>query len=54
MELLSRSWNLMLANMYAADLPTVLDCPKCMRENTLNYGKIKINYDVVEGFRDSR
>ena len=35
-----KSWNLMLANIYAAELPTVLDCPKCMRENTLNYGKM--------------
>ena len=34
-----KSWNLMLANVYAAGLPTVLDCPNCMRENTLNYGK---------------
>ena len=30
-----KSWNLMLANMYAAELPTVLDCPKFMRENML-------------------
>ena len=35
-----KSWNLMLANIYAAELPTVLDCPKCMRETTLNYGKM--------------
>ena len=27
------------ANMYPAKLPTVLDCSKCVRENTLNYGK---------------
>ena len=33
-----KSWNLMLANMYA--VYTVLDCPKCMRESTLNYGKM--------------
>ena len=49
-----KSWTLMLANMYAAELPTVLDCPKYMRENTLNYGKIYIYYDVLQGFRDSR
>ena len=24
-----KSCNLMLANMYVADLPTVPDCPKC-------------------------
>ena len=34
------SRNLLLANMYPAKLPTVLDCPKCTRENTLNYGKM--------------
>ena len=34
------SWNFILANMYSADMPTVLDCPKCMCENTLNYGKM--------------
>ena len=26
-----KSWNFMLANLYAADLPTVLDCLTCMR-----------------------
>ena len=40
-----------LANMYAAELPTVLDCPKYtpvyMRGNTLNYGNIYIYYEVV-------
>ena len=30
----------MLANVNAAELPTVLDCPKCLWENTLNYGKM--------------
>ena len=40
MEFVSRSWNFMLANMYAAELPSVLDWPECMRENTLNYAKI--------------
>ena len=25
-----KSWNLMLANIYVAELPTVLDCPKCL------------------------
>ena len=35
-----KSWNLILANRYAAELPTVLDCPKYMRENMLNYSKI--------------
>ena len=48
-----KSWNLMLANMYPAELPTVLDCPKYMRENMLNYGKISIYYDV-QCFRESR
>ena len=33
-----KSWNFMLANLYAAELPTVLDCLTCMREKTLNYG----------------
>ena len=28
----------MLANLYAAELPTVLDCLTCMREKTLNNG----------------
>ena len=28
-----KSWNFMLANVYAAELPTVLDCLTCMREN---------------------
>ena len=38
-----------LAIMYAAELPTVLDCPKytCMWGNTLHYGKIYIYYEVV-------
>ena len=35
-----KSWKLMLANINAAELPTVLDCPKCLWENTLNYGKM--------------
>ena len=26
-----KSWNFMLANLYAAELPTVLDCLTCMR-----------------------
>ena len=35
-----KSWNFMLANLYAAELPTVLDCLTCMREKTLNYGNM--------------
>ena len=35
-----KSWNLMLANLCAAELPTVLDCLTCMRESTLNYSKM--------------
>ena len=35
-----KPWNLMLANMYAAQLHIVLDWAKCMRENRLNYAKI--------------
>ena len=31
-----KSWNFILANLYAAELPTVLDCLTCMREKTLN------------------
>ena len=27
-----KSWNFMLANLYAAELPTVLDCMTCTRE----------------------
>ena len=41
MELVSRSWKVMkfVVGKYvcAADLPTVLDCSKCRRENTLNF-----------------
>ncbi len=33
-----KSWNFMLANLYPAELPTVLDCLICMRVKTLNYG----------------
>ena len=29
-----KSWNFMLENLYAAELPTVLDCLTCMREKT--------------------
>ena len=35
-----KSWNFMLANLYAAELPTVLDCLTCMLEKTLNYGDL--------------
>ena len=35
-----KSWNFMLANLYPAELPTVLDCLTCMREKTLNYGSM--------------
>ena len=35
-----KSWNFMLANLYAAELPAVLDCLTCMREKTLNYGNM--------------
>ena len=35
-----KSWNFMLANVYAAELPTVLDCLTCMWEKTLNYGNM--------------
>ena len=35
-----KSWNFMLANLYPAELPTVLDCLTCMREKTLNYGNM--------------
>ena len=42
----------MLANLYAAELPTVLDCLTCMREKTLNYGNMYIYWDSVEDFRD--
>ena len=35
-----KSWNFMLANLYAAELPTVLDCLTCMRGKTLNYGNM--------------
>ena len=34
------SWNFILANLYAAELPTVLDCLTFMREKTLNYSKM--------------
>ena len=34
-----KSWNFMLANLYAAELPTVLDCLTCTRG--LNYGGIR-------------
>ena len=37
MDIFSMSLNLMLANMFAADLATVPDCPKCMRDNTLTH-----------------
>ena len=47
-----KSWNFMFANLYAAELPTVLDCLTCMREKTLNYGNMKIYWDSVEDFRD--
>ena len=47
-----KSWNFMLANLYAAELPTVLDCLTCMREKTLNYGNMYIYWDSVEDFRD--
>ena len=43
MEFWSRSWKVMefdLSKYVGSMLPTVLDCPKCSRENTLNYGKI--------------
>ena len=35
-----KSWNFMLANLYAAELPTVLDCLTCPREKTLNDGNM--------------
>ena len=35
-----KSWNFMLANLYAAELPTVLDCLTYMWEKTLNYGNM--------------
>ena len=35
-----KSWNFMLANLYPAELPTVLDCLTCMQEKTLNYGNM--------------
>ena len=44
-----KSWNFMLANLYAAELPTGLDCLTCMRGKTLNYGNM---YIYVEDFRD--
>ena len=47
MDIFSMSWNLMLANMFAADLATVPDCPKCMRENTLNY----VDVNMLRRFR---
>ena len=30
-----KSWNFMLANVYTAELPTVLDCLTCMRGKKL-------------------
>ena len=35
-----KSWNFMLANLYAAELPTFLDCLTCMQGKTLNYGNM--------------
>ena len=35
-----KSWNFMLANLYPAELPTVLDCLTCMREKILNYSNM--------------
>ena len=35
-----KSWNFMLANLYAAELPTVLDCLTCMLGKTSNYGNM--------------
>ena len=36
-----KSWNFMLANLYAAELPTVLDYLSWItREKTLNYGNM--------------
>ena len=41
MEFWPRSWNFILANLYAAELPTVLDCLTC------DAGKnIKLQQDV--------
>ena len=44
MEFLSRSWKVMEFDVgkyvCSGELPTVLDCPKLMRENMLNYDKI--------------
>ena len=44
-----KSWNFMLANLYAAELPTFLDCLTCMRGKTLNYGNMKIYWDSRAG-----
>ena len=33
---IGKSWNLMLAYLCAAELPTIPDCPKRMLENTLD------------------
>ena len=30
-----KSWNFIFANLYAAELPTVLDCLTCMREKNI-------------------
>ncbi len=30
-----KSWNFMLANLYAAELPTVLDCLTCTQEKNI-------------------
>ena len=40
-----KSWNFMLANLCAAELPTVLDCLTCMRGKTLNYLNMHIDVE---------
>ena len=35
-----KSWNFMLANLYSAELPTVLGCLTCTRGKTLNDGNM--------------
>ena len=35
-----KSWNFGPGHGKSWNLSLALDCPKCMRENTLNYGKM--------------
>ena len=46
-----KSWNFMLENLYAAELPTVLDCLTCMREKTFILRQY-VNLLGLEDFRD--